>query len=81
MGAIISCLAFSVMFGGIVSEIELPEDSTSGNFLIKLLPPEDGRMYSSTQYFLAEEDIERVKKESDHLKDFDYAEELSSKDS
>lgn len=77
----INCFAFSVMFGGIVSELKIPENNTSGNFYIKLLPSENGRMYSSTQYFLTEEDIERVKRENDHLKDFEHAEELSSKDS
>ena len=64
------------MFGGIVSEIELPEDRASGNFFIKLLPPEDGKMFSSTRYFLSEEELENVKAESTHMEEFEKAEEL-----
>lgn len=76
LGVKIQCFVLSVMFGGIVSEIELPEDRTSGDFFIKLLPPENGKMFSSSLYFLTEEALENAKHESDHLKIFEQAEEL-----
>lgn len=76
LGATINCFVLSVMFGGIVSEIELPEDHASGNFFIKLLPPEGGKMFSSTRYFLSEEELEKVKAESTYMEDFEKAEEL-----
>lgn len=76
LGETINCFVLSVMFGGIVSQIDLPEDRTSGNFFIKLLPPENGKMFSSTFYFLSEEDLEKVKQDNDHIKEFEQAEEL-----
>lgn len=76
LGVTINCFVLTVMFGGIVSEIELPEDRASGNFFIKLLPPENGKMFSSTRYFLSEEELENVKAESTHMEEFEKAEEL-----
>lgn len=40
------------VFDGVVGKIQAPEEGTKGEFLVKLYPAENKKMYSSTQYYL-----------------------------
>ena len=76
LGASFSLFSIASIFNCVVSEIQLPQEGTSGDFFLKLNPAENKRMFSSTQYFLDPQIVEEIRSNEKHIDSFLYAEEL-----
>lgn len=67
MGANIKYYKLVGIFGGAVSEIQAPDEGTSGEFFVKLCPTKDKRMYSATQYYLDENSLKLCQKDPEYI--------------
>lgn len=76
LGVTAKLCAITDMFDCVVSEIELPSEGTSGEFFIKLVSAEGKRMYSSTQYYMDHDEMEKVHADKSHIEIFQNATEL-----
>lgn len=75
-GANIKCYKLTGIFGGAVSEIQKPQEGTSGDFFVRMCPVEGKRMYSAIQYFKDEDSLAAYQKDQKHIEYLQSATEL-----
>ena len=66
-GATVKCYKLTGIFGGAVSEIQEPQEGTSGEFFVRICPVEGKKMYSATQYFKDEHSLAAYQKDRKHI--------------
>lgn len=76
LGATITYYKLTAIFGGAVSEIQEPKKGTSGEFFVRICPVEGKKMYSATQYYLDEKELESFHSDSKHIECLRSATEL-----
>ena len=76
LGTNIVYYQFVAIFDGEISEFQVPEEGTSGDFFVTLCSTKGKRMYSSTQYYLNEKLLEDFKNEPKHIEILKSAKEL-----
>lgn len=67
--------SIACIFDCVVSEIKLPENEQTGEFCIKLIPADGKRMFSSKQYYLTKDMVEKIRSDK-HVEEYHDAEEL-----
>ena len=76
LGASMNLFSIVSVFNCKISEIQIPPDGKSGGFSLELIPAEEMRMFSSTQYYLCKETVEKIHADKTHIDDFLNADEL-----
>ena len=76
LGASMNLFSIVSVFNCKISEIQIPPDGKSGGFSLELVPAEEMRMFSSTQYYLCKETVEKIRADKTHIDDFLNADEL-----
>ena len=65
------------IYGAAIEDIVMPENEQFGEFEIKIKTAEDKTMYSSTMYFITEEDLKTYRDEENHIDNFSISEEIA----
>lgn len=68
MGSKLSYYGLFSIFGASVEQIIMPPNDTSGKFDVKLATTKGKTMYSSTMYFLSEEELNKYREDTEHIK-------------
>lgn len=76
LGIALQLYALVAVFGGIVAEITLPTENSTGEFYVKLTPAEGKRMYSAKQFYLDRTTLEKVREDKEHIGHFQTAAEI-----
>lgn len=77
-GVTLYLFALVDVFGGRVSEMSSAPSGSIGEFFIKVIPVEGKRMFSSTQFYRDEQQIETVRSERKHVDVFHEAETMET---
>lgn len=78
LGVTLRYSALIGVFDGEIGEIRTPEDGTSGEFFLKLIPAKGKRLYASKQYYLNEDAAQTAQKDYNHIQRFKSAQELNN---
>ena len=77
-GSTIRTYALVDVFGGVFAELDIPEDE-EGVVAVTLIPAEGKKMFTATQYYIDEQEIEAVHADRGHIEVFKQSEPLNCK--